>query len=291
MKVRVRHLTHYAYGDPVSTSHHEARLGPRAGAGQRPLQHEVTIDPTPATVSERLDFFGNRTVHFSLREPHRELKVLASSLVELAPAPPPLLEATPAWEVVRERLQRDRRRDVLEAYAMVFSSAFAPASADLLSYAQPSFPPGRPLLSGVRDLTRRIHADFLYDPDATDVSTPVQDVLRQRRGVCQDFAHVQIACLRSLGLAGRYVSGYVRTIALPGRDKLVGADASHAWISTFVPDWGWVEFDPTNDLMPSDEHVSVAVGRDFGDVTPVKGVIRGGGQHQVTVSVDVDVAP
>jgi len=291
MKVRVNHRTSYVYGEPVPTSVHEARLSPRPSATQRTLSHEITIEPRPATRQEHLDYFGNRTLHFSLREPHKTLEVVATSLVDLAPTSPPLLEATPAWEAMRDRIRKERRADLLEAYSFTFDSAHVKTGRGLLEYALPSFSPGRPLLAGIRDLTRRIHDDFAYDPEATDVSTPVDDVLLRRRGVCQDFAHLQIACLRSLGLAARYVSGYLLTHPLPGRPKLVGADASHAWIATFVPDWGWVEFDPTNDLMPYDEHVSMATGRDFGDVTPLKGIITGGGKHEVIAAVDVDVVP
>jgi transglutaminase-like putative cysteine protease len=178
---------------------------------------------------------------------------------------------------------------VLDAYAFTFESSFIKVLPAVRDYATPSFAAGRPLLEGVRDLCRRIHADFVYDSEATDVATPVAEVLRRRRGVCQDFAHLAITGLRSLGLPARYVSGYLLTRPPPGRPRLVGADASHAWISAFVPDFGWVSFDPTNDIVPSDEHVTVAHGRDFADVTPLKGVIHGGGRHELRVAVDVEV--
>jgi transglutaminase-like putative cysteine protease len=291
VKLKVSHRTSYVYGDAVSTSHHEGRLAPRDSDTQRTLAHEITITPTPTARRERFDFFGNRSLHFSIREPHRALDVLATSVVELVPTQAPPFAASPAWELVRDRLRVDRRRDVLDAYAYTFESPLTKPVPALLDYVQPSFPAGRPLLEGVRDLTRRIHTDFVYDTESTDVSTPVAEVLRRRRGVCQDFAHVQIAALRLLGLPARYVSGYLLTHPPPGRPKLVGADASHAWIGTFVPDFGWVDFDPTNDLLPSDEHVTVAHGRDFADVTPLKGVILGGGRHEVRVSVDVSVVP
>jgi transglutaminase-like putative cysteine protease len=290
VKLRVIHRTGYAYGDAVSTSHHEARLAPRDGDGQRTLTHEVLVTPAPSVRRERADFFGNRVLHFSVREPHRKLEVVATSVVELDPLTPPLLASAP-WEAVRDRLGSDRRRDVLDAYAFTFDSAQVKTLPAVRDYAAPSFTTGRPLLEAVRDLTRRIHLDFVYDTEATDVATPVAEVLRRRRGVCQDFAHVAIAALRSLGLPGRYVSGYLLTRPPPGRPRLVGADASHAWFGTFVPDFGWVSFDPTNDLVPSDEHVTVAHGRDFADVTPLKGVILGGGRHELRVSVDVDVVP
>jgi transglutaminase-like putative cysteine protease len=290
MKLRVAHRTTYTYGDAVSTSHHEAHLAPRDGESQRTLAHDVAISPSPSVRRERFDFFGNRALHFSIREPHRTLEVLAVSLVELSALPPPVLAAPPAWEEVRDRLATDRRRDVLDAYALSFDSPLVRGGPEVRDYAASSFTPGRPLLDAVRDLTTRIHADFHYDTEATEVATPVKEVLRRRRGVCQDFAHLQIACLRAFGLAGRYVSGYLLTRPPAGRPKLVGADASHAWVGTFVPDFGWIQFDPTNDLLPSDEHVTVAWGRDFTDVTPVKGVILGGGKHEVRVSVDVSQA-
>jgi transglutaminase-like putative cysteine protease len=291
MKLRIVHRTAYAYGDAVSTSHHQAHLAPRDGEGRRTLAHDVAITPSPSVRRERFDFFGNRALHFSIREPHRALEVVATSLVDVSPLGAPVFSGGPAWEVVRDRVRSDRRRDVLDAYAFAFDSPLVRAGAALADYAAPSFAPGRPVLEAVRDLTHRIHGDFTYDTAATDVSTPVSEVLRRRRGVCQDFAHLQIACLRALGLPGRYVSGYLVTRPPPGRPKLVGADASHAWVGAFVPDFGWVDFDPTNDLIPGDEHVTVGYGRDFADVTPLKGVILGGGRHEVRVAVDVHVVP
>jgi transglutaminase-like putative cysteine protease len=287
VKLRVVHRTAYAYSEAVSTSHHEAHLAPRDGEGRRTLVHDVAITPPPSLRRERFDYFGNRTLHFSLREPHRALEVVTTSVVDLMALPPPPLSDSPPWESVRDRVSSDRRRDLLDAYGFVFHSPLARSSPGLRDYAAPSFPAGRPLLEAVRDLTARIHADFTYDPGATDVSTPLGEVLRRRRGVCQDFAHLQLAGLRAMGLPARYVSGYLLTHPPPGRPRLVGADASHAWISAFVPDLGWVDFDPTNDLIPADEHVTVAYGRDFSDVTPLKGVILGGGRHEVKVSVDV----
>jgi transglutaminase-like putative cysteine protease len=287
VKLRVVHRTGYVYSEPVSTSHHQAHLAPRDGEGRRTLVHDVAISPSPSLRRERFDYFGNRTLHFSLREPHRALEVVTTSVVDLAPLLPPLLGASPAWESVRDRVSRDRRRDLLDAYGFVFESPMVKAGATPRGYAAASFPAGRPLLEGVRELTSRIKADFTYDATATDVTTPLAEVFRRRRGVCQDFAHLQIAGLRALGLPARYVSGYLLTHPPPGRPRLIGADASHAWVSVFVPDLGWVDFDPTNDLIPSDEHVTVAYGRDFSDVTPLKGVILGGGRHEVKVSVDV----
>jgi transglutaminase-like putative cysteine protease len=288
MKVRVVHRTLYRYGDVVTTSHHEARLSPRDSEAQRTLQHEIVIDPAPEARRRRFDYFGNRAVHFSVSEPHRSLEVVARSIIELTPVRPPLLSNTMNWERVRDLLAFDRHRDSLDAYAMVFPSPLVPSIDGVFEYAQSSFSPGRPVLEAVRDLVARIHGEFTYDPRATEVSTPLADVLRQKRGVCQDFAHFGIACLRSHGLPGRYVSGYLLTRPPPGKPKLVGADASHAWFATFVPEHGWVDFDPTNNVIPDGEHVTAAYGRDFSDVTPIRGVILGGGAHQLSVAVDVD---
>lgn len=201
-----------------------------------------------------------------------------------AGAPPAV---TLPWETVRDRLRLDRAAEVLDAYQFAFDSPHVALDDDAHAYATASFPPGRPILDGVADLTRRIHAEFAYDPSATTVATPVGDVLRQRRGVCQDFAHLEIACLRTLGLAARYVSGYILTTPPPGAPRLVGADASHAWLAVWVGDEGWIDVDPTNDQLPRDQHVTVAWGRDYGDVSPLRGVVLGGGEHRMTVAVDV----
>jgi len=288
VKLRVTHKTSYVYADAVSSSHHLAHLAPRGGEGRQMLAHDVLITPQPSVSRERLDYFGNRTLYFSVREPHRSLDVVASSLVDIAPLRPPRLEQSPPWEEIRDRLRRERRRDLLDAFSFTFDSPYIEVSENVRDYAAPSFSPGRPVLAAVRELTHRINEDFEYDPGATDLTTSIEAVLAQRRGVCQDFAHLQIACLRAFGLPARYVSGYLVTHPPPGRPRLVGADASHAWISVFAPDLGWTDFDPTNDLLPSDEHVTVAHGRDFSDVTPLKGVILGGGRHEVRVSVDVE---
>jgi transglutaminase-like putative cysteine protease len=288
MKYSVKHRTSYRYSSNVTTSHHEARLLPRATEQQKVLAAEVLVTPTPSSVRRRQDYFGNRTMHFSISEPHRALDVVATSVVEITPVAPPLPELSPPWEDVVERLASDRRRDVLDAYQMTFESPHVTKSGDFLEFGRPAFSPGRPVLEAVNALSGRIHSEFAYDNKSTDVSTPLSQVLEQKRGVCQDFAHLMIACLRSLGLAARYVSGYLLTRPPPGKPKLVGADASHAWVSVWLPRSGWIDFDPTNDVMPREEHITTAYGRDFSDVTPLRGVILGGGQHVLEVSVDVN---
>lgn len=288
MRLRVNHRTLYQYGAPVTTSHHEARISPRESEHQRTVSHDIQITPAPSVRRRRVDYFGNRTLHFSLSEPHRSLDVVATSVVDVVAPLPNDASRTPPWEGVVERLRTDRRRDVLDAYETTFESPFVKNVPGLEEYARPSFGAGRPILEAVRDLTSRIHDDFTYDPRATDVSTPLEDVLSKRTGVCQDFAHLMIGCLRAYGLSARYVSGYLLTRPPPGKPRLVGADASHAWVATWLPEHGWVDLDPTNDLVPGEEHVTVAVGRDFDDVTPLRGVILGGGQHSVEVFVDVE---
>jgi transglutaminase-like putative cysteine protease len=287
MKLSILHRTTYRYAASVSTSHHDARLTPRATEQQRVLSFEVTVTPAPSFIRRRVDYFGNRVLHFDLSEPHQMLEVAASSSVAIDAHAFPSLLASPPWEQVAERLRRDRRRDVLDACQMTFESPHVVRGPALLEYAAPSFAPGRPVLDAVRDLCSRIHADFEYDPTATDISTPVEQVLLERRGVCQDFAHFMLSCLRSQGLAARYVSGYLLTHPPPGVPRLVGADASHAWVSVWLPDHGWLDTDPTNGFEPRDEHVTLAYGRDFSDVTPLRGVILGGGSHQLAVAVDV----
>jgi transglutaminase-like putative cysteine protease len=286
MRLRVSHRTSYAYPEPVATAHHELRLAPRHGGRQFVVAHDLALTPRPAFRRERTDSFGNRVVYFGLHEPHESLSIVAASLVEVTASdlPPP---GQPSWEEVRDRVARERTHDVLAAYALVFDSPYVSVSPELTAYAAPSFAAGRPLVDAVLELCARIHADFRYDPRATTVSTPLADVMRDRRGVCQDFSHVAIGCLRAFGLPARYVSGYLLTRPPPDKPKLVGADASHAWVSTYLPDWGWIDLDPTNEVVPSDAHVTVAHGRDFGDVTPVRGVILGGGKHDLAVSVDV----
>jgi transglutaminase-like putative cysteine protease len=241
----------------------------------------------PAVSSQGVDFFGNHVTFFVVQEPHRTLTVTAHSKVTVTPLTVPRATDTPAWEQVRERLRQDRSATGLEAYQYVFDSPYVPSLPQLLGYAAPSFPSGRPLLAAVLDLTRRIHADFTYDPRATSVSTPLTEVWQNRRGVCQDFAHLQIGCLRALGLAARYVSGYLVTQPPPGQSRQVGADASHAWVSVYCPDSGWIDADPTNNVLPSDRHITVACGRDYSDVSPIKGVFLGGGQHTMEVAVNV----
>jgi transglutaminase-like putative cysteine protease len=287
MMYRIHHSTVYNYDEAVSVAHNLAHLLPRSAPRHVWLTSDLTIAPQPNKRTDRTDFFGNRITFFAIEEPHRSLNVTTTGTVELLPPEPLLLMPQTPWEQVRQTLTADRRHETLHAYQYVFDSPFVKRHADLAAYGAPSFPAGRPLLEGLLDLTARINKEFTYDPEATTVATPVLEVLEKRRGVCQDFAHLQIACLRSLGLAARYVSGYLVTTPPPGRPRLVGADASHAWLSVYFPEVGWIDVDPTNNVMPSDRHITLAWGRDFHDVSPLSGVILGGGHHHVTVQVDV----
>ena len=281
----VTHVTTYTYTEPVSLCQNLAHLAVRACDRQQAEPSSLVIAPEPAVVEERHDYFGNPTHHFTIQEPHRELTVTATHSVSVFPTSPPAI--TPPWEQVRDRLGRDHSPAWLDAGQFAFDSRYAAADPRYAEYAADSFTPGRPILNAALDLVHRVHSEFAYDPRATTVATPVAEVFADRRGVCQDFAHFLLACFRSLGLAARYVSGYLSTVPPPGRPRLVGADATHAWVSLWCGDAGWVDLDPTNDQVPTDRHILLAWGRDYDDVSPLKGVILGGGQHKVKVSVEV----
>jgi transglutaminase-like putative cysteine protease len=283
----VRHRTTYYYRDPVSVSHHVARLTPRDLPGQTCRASQLSIVPVPPATSAHTDYFGNTLTFFTLHEAHDCLIVEATSDLEVKATGPLDVSASPPWETVRASLAADCTEDGLNAWQFIFDSQRVRFSAELANYARESFPEGRPLLAAVLDLTSRIHQDFRFDKSATEVATSVETFFEKRRGVCQDFAHLQIGCLRSLGLPARYVSGYLRTMPPPGRPRLVGADASHAWCSAWCPGIGWVDFDPTNNCVPSDGHITVAWGRDYSDVSPIYGVLLGGARHKLQVEVDV----
>jgi transglutaminase-like putative cysteine protease len=288
MKYRVRHVTTYSYAEPVRLSHHAAHLWPRMVASQRHADPVLKITPEPAVLNEvQPDYFDNPTIYFTIQEPHTTLEVEAGFTVETNASPPlPHLDGT-SWEKVSADLLKGVRGQVQDAQDFLYPSPLVPYLAEAKAYAQPSFPPGRSLTDAVMDLNHRINRDFTFDSSATLVGTPLSTVFEDRRGVCQDFAHAIIACLRAMGLAARYVSGYIRTVAPPGKEKLVGADASHAWASVFVPGSGWLDIDPTNDTLCGEDHVTVAWGRDYDDVSPIRGVVLGGGTHEISVAVDV----
>ena len=283
----VRHETRFRYASPVSISHQLLKLRPRRSNRQNVTDVTLTVTPSPFVQRSWVDYFGNEVEFLTVQEPHRELVVLGQSQVEVLPGMNIMLDFSPAWEVVAQSMQTPTNNEALSASQYCFASPFVGVHAELRDYALRSFTPGRPLLEAVMALTTRIYEEFMYQGGVTDVYTPVLEVLKLKKGVCQDFAHLQIACLRALGLPARYISGYLMTHPPAGKEKLKGADESHAWLSVWCPELGWVDFDPTNNLITNLDHVTLAWGRDYGDVSPVSGFIFGGGAHEVAVSVDV----
>lgn len=288
MKYAVRHQTIYDYSEPVSLCHSTAHLRPRDTPHQICANVAIEIDPPPDAKSIGGDYFGNEVLHFSLQRPHRRLTVTAKSEVTVAAQQRTALLPDCAWEEVRDRVRVVTEERFVDPFQFVLDSSLVRVTDVMGEYTRSSFTPGRAIHEAAADLTARIHADFKYDAAATVVSTPLEEVWMNRRGVCQDFSHVQIACLRSIGLPARYVSGYLLTNPSPGQPRLIGADASHAWVSIYCLDRDWVDFDPTNNVIPGEKHVTVAWGRDFADVSPIRGVILGGGHHSVSVSVAVE---
>lgn len=291
MHYHIVHRTLYTYESPVTVSHHIARLGPRGLPHQTCPWHEIDIVPEPVVRVPRLDAYGNQALYFEQAGSHTQLEVIARSYVELDSPPATEPSDTPPWEELVEAVRGERAGGaggVGMATEFRFASPLVGPHDRLAAYARPSFAAGRPVLEAAAELSSRIHGDFAFDPVATDVATPVLEAFEKRRGVCQDFAHIMIGCLRSLGLPARYVSGYIETIPPPGQEKLVGADASHAWISLYCGEaLGWIDLDPTNNLLPGDRHVTIAWGRDFLDVSPLRGVTWAAGEQWLLVGVDV----
>lgn len=287
MRYKVAHTTAYSYTDTVPICHNEVHLTPRDHSHQICLTHRINVRPNPTSLDKSVDYFGNHVNFFTVQEGHQRLLVTAISKVRVMPRQSPVPSSTPAWESVRDSYSDRNSTLHLESAQFVFESPHVPHTLGLAEYATPSFSPGRPWLEAILDLTSRIYRDFKYDQTATTISTPLDEVLRLRRGVCQDFAHLQIGCLRVMGLSARYVSGYLLSDPPAGQARLIGADASHAWAAAYCPEIGWIDFDPTNDQIPSTKYVTLAWGRDYSDVCPIKGVFLGGGQHSMSVSVDV----
>lgn len=286
IRFQARHNTVYDYGEAVTLAHHLAHLKPRPGGRQTVTRHELRVVPEPTTWNERQDGFGNPIVHFAIEEPHQRLIVESLIEVEIRAETPPAPDSHPAWDTLRARLD-EARPETLALHSFRQNSTLIELAAEFADFARPDFTPGRPIIEAVSAFNSRIHRDFAFDPQATTVTTPPREVLRVKRGVCQDFAHLMIACLRSLGLAACYVSGYLRTTPPPGRPRLVGSDQSHAWVAVWIGGETWLEFDPTNDCIPSIDHITVAHGRDYDDVAPLRGIIVGGGPHRLQVGVDV----
>ena len=286
-RYRVMHRTLYRYAESVTLCHNEAHLRPRSGPFQNCLSNQVNVIPVPAAVLERKDFFGNPVHYFSVEKPHDSLDVMATSEVEVFWPPKVELPAPMSWEQASEMTKTTHDPECIDARSFILESPFIAIEPDVAEYTSKSFPPGRNVLEAIRDFIDRIFKDFKFDPTSTTVATPLLQVLDQRRGVCQDFAHLAIAGLRTMGLAARYVSGYIETFPPEGEERMIGADASHAWLATFVPTVGWIDLDPTNNHFPVTSHVTLAWGRDYGDVAPLSGVITGGGGHTLVVAVDV----
>jgi len=288
MELRVSHETVTRYSTRVEVAYHYAFLHPRDGGRQRVTDFALSIDPAPSHRADSPDSFGNLRTEFALYEPHEILIVHAESRVWLEPRhEPPAVSSSTAWDVVASGLRYALGGSFQPASEFVYASPHVPLIPALRAYAAPDFAPGRPYLQAAIALMERIHSDFAYETGVTEVGTPLAEVFQQRRGVCQDFAHLMLGMLRAHGLPARYVSGYLLTQPLHGEPRLTGADASHAWVSIWCPVLGWVDLDPTNAVLPDGGHVTVAIGRDYGDVMPLRGVIRGGAEHALEVSVDV----
>jgi len=292
VRYHVLHETKYDYGSPVSLSQQQLHLSPRILAWQQIEEQRIEIRPTPNWRRDGSDAFGNPVTWIAFHSPHDSLFIRSAMTIAVTPHLPTNLESSLPWEEVRDRLAYDATFPLpedLDATRYLFESSHVRIKHELADYAADCFPPGRPVLVGAEALMAKIFREFKFDPEATTVSTPVMEVLEKKRGVCQDFAHLMIACLRAMGLAARYVSGYLLTRPPPGKPRLIGADASHAWVSVYAPgfDDNWVDFDPTNNLLPDTEHITVALGRDFGDISPLRGIILGGGGAEPDVAVTV----
>lgn len=286
----VRHTTTFEYEQDVSEAQHVLRLMPRDWERQHRVAFALNFEPQPSRESVSEDYFGNMVHYVTLNEPHTRFVIDARSRVEVLPPPgDPAAIPVSSWEEMVTQLKAGGV-DALEAQEFTYDSPFVFTSDELRNFARASFPPGRPLIEAALALTARIFSEFEYQGGVSDVTTPISTVLEQRSGVCQDFAHLEIGCFRSLGLAARYVSGYLLTHPPEGQEKLVGADASHAWVSLYAGPLGWIDLDPTNDLIPGEEHIVIGWGRDYGDVSPTSGFIVGGGAHEVSVAVDVSPA-
>jgi transglutaminase-like putative cysteine protease len=289
-RYQIFHDTCYHYDSPVSLAQQLAHLWPRECAWQRCTEQQLLISPDPTARRDELDVFGNPLTRLAFERPHDELQVNAQLTVEVLARPALDFKQSPAWELTRDALTYSSQplsAELLEACRYRFQSPYVHLKRSFVEFSQSCFPAGRPLLLGVQDLMQKIFSEFTFDAEATQVATPLVEVLERRRGVCQDFAHLMLACVRSRGLAARYISGYLLTQPPPGQPRLIGADASHAWVSVFCPALGWVDFDPTNNVQPALEHITLAWGRDFSDVSPLRGVILGGGNHDPEVRVTV----
>jgi transglutaminase-like putative cysteine protease len=288
MKYTIQHKTAYTYLEPVSLCHNIARLVPRDTRKQICKNTTIEISPKPDRINEYEDFFGNKVIYFSIEKEHWELTVNVTSEVERLDSS--AMVSTGQWASGPEELRKElsaQNELAMETKQYAFETVMTSANEDIIKYGMESFTQGRSLFEGAEDLTRRIYRDFEYKPGHTTIATPLSQVMKQRKGVCQDFAHLAIACLRAIGLPARYVSGYIETVSPEGEGKMIGVDASHAWFSVYIPELGWTDFDPTNNCLVSDQHITIGWGRDYADIAPLEGIILSSGSHELTVSVDV----
>jgi transglutaminase-like putative cysteine protease len=291
-RYRVVHETRYTYQNAVTLSQQYLHMTPRSFAYQQTESHQIWVDPLVDDGQDGIDYFGNCTRHLAITVPHTSLLVHAESTVALSARPSlAQIAGTLPWESVRDMMTKEKSAATLEACRYLYTSPHVTCFPDLEAYARISYTPGRPQLDAALELTQRIFDDFEFDGKATDISTPLEEVLRGRRGVCQDFAQLMIGCLRSIGLPARYMSGYILTHPPAGKPRLIGADASHAWVSVFCPALGWVDFDPTNHCLVQHEHITLGWGRDFSDVTPMRGIVLGGGKQELDVQVTMTPLP
>jgi transglutaminase-like putative cysteine protease len=289
MNYRIIHKTEYIYEDEVTLCHNIARLNPRNTAKQFCRRTDLQIDPLPDIINEYEDFFGNKVVYFGIQKPHEKLTVTVTSEIskndQTSMHLPFIYNHTP-WEEVPQILMQPHI-EYIDVRQYIYETSMTAVSDQIKEYALISFTPKRPLFEAAKDLMFRIYSDFKFESGQTSIATPLSEVMQTRTGVCQDFAHIAIACVRAMGLPAKYMSGYIETIPPPGQEKLAGVDASHAWFAVYIPSIGWVEFDPTNNMIPSDQHLVVGWGRDYEDINPLKGVIISNGEHEMKVSVDV----
>ncbi|WP_372755142.1 transglutaminase N-terminal domain-containing protein [Mariniflexile sp.] len=292
MDFKVSHTTHYYYESGVTFCHNIATLKPKNMVGQTLLEYDLEISPEPAEITERLDFFGNTITRFSIQKHHTELIVTAKSKIARDYTLQPDIENSETGKAItlKEALAilKTNTAETIEVKQYILESIFiAKISDEIKNYAEKSFKPNRSIFEASYELMQRIYTEFDFDSEFSTIATPIQEVIKEKKGVCQDFAQIAIACVRSMGLPARYVSGYIETLPPPGKEKLIGTDASHAWFSVYIPTFGWVDFDPTNNQIPKNQHITVSWGRDYYDVPPLKGVIYSAGKNKMSVAVDI----
>ncbi len=288
MEYQITHITEYEYFQPIAICHNIAKLLIRNTSDQQSIKTNININPEPDRISEYVDFFGNKVLYFAIQQEHKKLTVSIQSIIEKTVSSPIQVNiySDLAWNEI-PALLLDVTPEHIEAKQFISETDYTKTSSEIHEYALKSFINGRSFFESTKELMQRIYTDFEFKPGSTNVTTPLIEVMKERKGVCQDFAHLSIACIRSVGLPARYVSGYIETAAPEGKEKLFGVDASHAWFSIYIPNTGWIDFDPTNNIIPSQQHITIGWGRDYADITPLKGVILSSGKHKLSVSVDV----